>query len=318
MRMLKSLAAVFMVLVLPMILFSLLKYPEYTQSSEPNECPTVTDEQVVTLRILCNGDVIEVPLETYVASVLYGEMPSKFEMEALKAQSVAIRTYTLRRILSGGKHENADLCTDPSCCQAYREPDLSAGFAKCLQASESTRGEVIIYDGNLIEATYFSCSGGKTEAAVEVWGADIPYLRSVDSPGEEDAAHFQDTCVMGLDEFASKMGISQAESISVVDYTEGGGVKSIRIGDKEFTGIDVRTSLNLRSTVFEISVLENSVLITTKGNGHRVGMSQYGAQAMALTGSNHRQILAHYYPDTQILPIEGELVNALFDKEGVI
>ena len=318
MRMLKALTAVFMVLVLPMILFSLLKYPEYTQSAEPNECPTVTDEQVVTLRILRNGDVVEVPLETYVASALYGEMPPKFEIEALKAQAVAIRTYTLRRLLSGGKHENTNLCTDPSCCQAYREPDLSAGFEKCLQASESTRGEVLFYDGNLIEATYFSCSGGKTEAAVEVWGADIPYLRSVDSPGEEDAAHYKDTCMIGLDEFASKLGISHAESIYVVDYTEGGGVKSIRIGDKVFTGTDVRAALNLRSTVFEISVLENSVLITTKGYGHRVGMSQYGAQAMAMAGNNYSQILAHYYPDTQILPMEGEIVNALFDKEGVI
>jgi stage II sporulation protein D len=160
---------------------------------------------------------------------------------------------------------------------------------------------VLTYEGSLIEATYFSCSGGSTEDAAAVWGTDFSYLRAVDSPGEEHAAHYTDTVSFTVDELEQRLGVALAgEWIGRVSYTAGGGVDTILIGGKCFTGKEIRTILGLRSTVFEMEVSGETVAITTRGFGHRVGMSQYGADAMAVSGSSYEEILAHYYPGTTI------------------
>ena len=132
-----------------------------------------------------------------------------------------------------------------------------------------------------------------------VWGTDYPYLRATDSPGEEGAAHYTDTVTFTVAEFAEKLGIAQV-TLGNATYTAGGGVNTISIGGKEFKGTQVRTLLGLRSTAFTIELSGERVTVTTKGFGHRVGMSQYGADAMALEGKSYREILAHYYQGTAL------------------
>lgn len=268
------------------------------------------DLEETTILVDDQGIIKEMILDDYLLCVLLGEMPADFELEALKAQSVATRTYTLRKALKQNKHPGADICTDPSCCQAFiSETDyLQSGgtedsIVKMKEAIRSTSDEVITYQGNLIEATYFSCSGGKTEDAVSVWGTSVPYLKSVDSPGEENAKHFEDRFAFSIDTFCRQLGLSKDalnEDRLTITYTEGNGVDQLSIGNANFSGTQIRTLFSLPSTSFTISFTDEEVVITTRGYGHRVGMSQYGADAMAVEGKNYMEILAHYYPGTQL------------------
>lgn len=251
-------------------------------------------------------------LEEYVLGVVLAEMPASFETEALKAQAVVARTYALKRSASHAKHLHNAVCTDPGCCQAYKEPtsEEEVWRAKVHEAVIATAGKVLTYEGKLIEATYFSCSGGKTEDAQAVWGEHIPYLISVSSPGEEQATHYIDTVQFTLDEFCTMLELDHLDNtialMNNVEYTAGGGVSSMVIGDRVYTGTQLRQILGLRSTAFVISVVGKTVTVTTKGFGHRVGMSQYGAEAMAVQGNVYEAILAHYYPGTALEQWRGD------------
>ena len=254
-------------------------------------------------------------LDAYLVGVVLAEMPASFEPEALKAQAVVARTYTRRAAVTGGKHGDGTVCTQASCCQAYiSESDYLArggteeDVEKVRSAVRETAGQVLTYEGELIEATYFSCSGGQTEDAVAVWGTDYPYLRSVESPGEESAAHYTDTVTFSAEEFQQCLGANLTGTpeswFGDVTYTAGGGVDTMVIGTQTYRGTELRTRLGLRSTVFTVETEGDSVSIRTKGYGHRVGMSQYGADAMAASGSSYEEILAHYYQGTQLTKLE--------------
>lgn len=272
--------------------------PVTRQSTEPTE-------PVMSLQVLTDTGVEEMELESYLVGVLLAEMPTTFQPEALKAQAVVARTYTLRRT-SQPKHDNADVCTDSNCCQGWKDPETyedSAGAEAARQAVQQTEGEVLTYGGDLIDATFFSASGGRTEAAVEVWGGDVPYLQSVESPGE-DSPYEEDQVVYSLEEFrrlileaAPEADLSGSPEtwFREVKATEGGGVESLQVGGVSLSGTTLRSVLGLRSTVFSVSVTEEKIFISTKGFGHRVGMSQYGAEAMACNGSTYEEILYHYY-----------------------
>lgn len=249
-------------------------------------------------------------LDTYLTGVLLAEMPAQFHPEALKAQSVAARTYTWKAYTTGGKHGDGSVCTDSACCQAYiaEEAYLSLGgtpenLEKVRNSVNATAGIVIAYGGELIEATYFSSSGGSTEAAEAVWGADYPYLQSVTSPEQSSA----DTVSYTPAEFQHLLGRNLSGTpetwFGAVAYTEGGGVQTIEICNEIYTGVQLRSLLGLRSTAFHIETDAQTIAITTQGYGHRVGMSQYGANEMAESGSNWQQILQHYYPGTTLFPI---------------
>lgn len=264
----------------------------------------------VTLRLV-DGGIEHMDMDEYLTGVLLGEMSANFETEALKAQAVAARTYTAKLAQTGGKHGNGSICTDSSCCQAYLTEEnylakggTTAGLEKIRNAVLSTSGEVLTYDGKLIEATYFSCSGGTTEDAVAVWGTDYPYLQSVTSPGEEDAAHFSDIICYTKAEFEQKVGCildgELSDWFSIPSYTRGGGVASISICGNVYSGTALRQLLVLPSTAFSISVTGDTIIIHTRGYGHRVGMSQYGANAMAVNGSGYADILKHYYPGAKL------------------
>lgn len=282
------------------------------KQDSPNQPTVPKDEQIDSLEksvtVFDHGNILSLYLEEYLLGVVLAEMPVDFEIEALKAQAVVARTFTCKR-LTDSKHTEADICTDSSCCQAYMAPNAYvenggdiASVNKVRDAVEETQNEVLYYNGELIEATYFSCSGGKTENAREVWGNDVPYLLSVISPGEEIAVHYTDTVTMSYESFCGKLGISSNEKITVtrVSYTEGGGISEIQLGEYSYSGTEFRRLLGLRSTAFVISIAGSNVTITTKGYGHRVGMSQYGAEVMALQGSMYSDILNHYFPGTKL------------------
>ena len=251
----------------------------------------------------------EMEMDTYLTSVLLGELPADFEDETLKAQAVVARTYALKRSLSGKKHPQGAVCMQASCCQAYCTPDdyiLKGGKAETVErfkrAVIETKGRVLLYRGELIDATYFSCSGGRTESAIAVWGTDVPYLQALDSPGEESASHYKDQIVMRSDAFSDCLGVvltgDPSSWIGNITYTSGGGVDTIVIGGVLFHGTELRQKLDLYSTAFSIVPDGNNVHIYTRGFGHRVGMSQYGADAMATSGSEFPEILNYYYPGT--------------------
>ena len=276
------------------------------------EIPQWTEQVRLPVKVR-NGDAVaEDDLDTYLVGVVLAEMPASFEPEALKAQAVVARTYAGKAGITGGKHGDGSVCTEPSCCQGYisEEAYLEQGgtaeaVEKIKKAVFSTSGQVLAYEGQLIEATYFSCSGGSTEDAAAVWGRDFPYLQAVDSPGEEGAAHYRDTVVLAPVDVEESLGIrltgNPSEWVSAVSYTEGGGVEQITIGGKTFSGTGLRSLLGLRSASFSVEASAEAIAITTKGYGHRVGMSQYGADAMAVAGSTYEEILAHYYQGTELI-----------------
>ena len=315
------LMAFFMAIILPGLVFSIadkfaprLYLPpdaETTVTQQPQE--TLPPEELIDMiSVLCeDGTSVSMELEEYLIGVLLGEMPMDFDMEALKSQAVVARTYTLRRNSTAPKHQGGAVCMESACCQSYCAAEnykayggTEASVKKAIDAVAATKGQVLTYNGMLIEATYFSCSGGRTEDALSVWGTDIPYLQAVDSPGEENAVHYTDSISFSATEFANRLGLSLSGNptdwFGSVTYTDGRGVDHMVIGGVAFKGTELRQKLGIRSTAFTVTPLENAVHITTKGFGHRVGMSQYGAEAMAVKGNTYRQILAHYYPGTTV------------------
>ena len=276
------------------------KTPAQVQIQQEQSAP-----QQILIPVLKDGQVVQMELEEYISRVVFGEISTGFEPEAIKAQAVAARTYTLRCIESGKKHPQGAVCTDHRCCQAYKEPEgTEDGLDKLYDAVEQTRGQVLYYEDALINATYFASSGGMTEDAQAVWGAEYPYLQSVESPGEEDCGYFGNQISFTAKEFQDKLGVSLTgkpkDWFGMVTYTDSGSVELIRIGGKLYTGVELRKLLGLRSTMFSVETTTDTITFTTNGYGHRVGMSQYGADAMAVGGSSYQEILAHYYQGTEL------------------
>ena len=310
------LIAFVLVLICPAVIMHLytermpIEINENTEFVEISSATFAPDEGK-TINILSNnGEIINMALDEYLVAVLLCEMPISFDEEALKAQAVVARTYTLRRLEHVSKHPVAPVCVDSGCCQGYLSPETYCArggtiedVEKARKAVLDTAGKVLVYNNELIDATYFSCSGGMTEDALAVWGADIPYLQSKASPGEENAQHYVDTKYVSVDEFMTSLKLENNDSIikiGKIEYTAGGGIATITIGGKVFEGVEIRQMLGLGSTAFEIKILGNQVEITTKGFGHRVGMSQYGAEAMAVQGKTYEDILLYYYEGVEI------------------
>jgi len=286
---------------LPGILLNILPQKQIPEQQPETKLEETSTEETIRL-LMPDGSVSELALESYVTCVVLAEMPADFEIEALKAQAVLARTYALKRHKEMDKHAGA-VCTEASCCQGYCPVSAYQGdilsLEKVRNAVAATQGQVLTYGGELIEATYFSCSGGWTEDASAVWGADVPYLQATESPGEEQCKHYTSTTVLDQQACLRKLGLSAHKlTISDIRYTDGGGVETVSLCGQSFTGVELRQLLGLKSTAFRMNVVGDSVIITAKGYGHRVGMSQYGADAMAVGGSNYEQILAHYYKGT--------------------
>ena len=312
-----GISALLLVIFLPVLLLEPIEdeLPEamvLVIEAEAQEQKHEEQQADMVLRLKTGQEILELPLETYLIGVVLSEMPASFELEALKAQAVAARTFTMRQ-MENSKHTDCDVCADSSCCQAWSsreamEEKLGETFLqywqKAQEAVKQTAGEVLTYEGNLIEAVYFSCSGGATEDAVAVWGSEVPYLQSVTSTGEEQASKYQSTTAVPLERFQQLLrGENPAVDLSGVPSgwfgtltrTEGGGVEVMEIGGQQFSGTTLRSLFGLNSTKFSIEITEEEILFQVSGYGHRVGMSQYGANAMAKAGKTYDEILLHYY-----------------------
>ena len=289
------------------------KIPEtQTQPQYSETQPIFHGDRPVYVPVLTGAASVRVmELEEYVLCVVLAEMPAYFHPEALKAQAVVARTYALRRIDRGDRHPDGAVCTDSGCCQAMlsREEYLQVrGTPRELetirQAVAATAGQILLYQGALAETTYFSCSGGRTEDALEVWGTSYPYLKSVSSPGEEEAVTYRAEKQFSSEEFAAALDRhlsgNPEDWLGKTTYTQGGGVKTMDICGKTYSGTQLRDLLDLNSTSFTICAQDGQLVVQTSGKGHRVGMSQYGADAMAETGKTYVEILGYYYPGTGI------------------
>lgn len=252
-----------------------------------------------------NGSVINLNMTDYLIGVVSSEMPASFNLEALKAQSVLARTYALKAKQTGKK------LTDTVSTQSYIDIDqmknkwgnsFNTYYNKIKNAVENTNEEYLSYNGNYIEALYHSTNNGKTESSLDVFGNYYPYLISVSSEHDKNASSYLRTINMPLDTISNKLGLNLNNDsvISILSYTDGGNIKEININGNNFSGKKVRELLGLRSADFDISISDNNANITTRGYGHGVGMSQYGANGMANAGYSYKDILSHYYPGTTL------------------
>lgn len=276
------------------------KHPKQENFQIQNEEP----KQYVTI-YRSNGSVLKIELEEYIIGVVGAEMPASFDSQALMAQAILARTYALKAI------QNNNRLTDNSSTQNYKSNEelkqlwgtsYSTYYSKVKSAVETTKGMVLTYGGSLIEAVYHSTSNGYTENAENVWGNSFPYLVSVESPYDSINPSFIKEQFLSYADLSTKlqMEVTQNSEWTILSKTSGNRVNQISIDDHLFTGVEIRTKLGLRSTDFSIEKNESGITFQTKGYGHGVGMSQYGANGMAKHGYSYTQILKHYYPGVTI------------------
>ena len=274
-----------------------------------------------TLRLWDGSTVRTLTAAEYLPGVVRGEMPAVFEPEALKAQAAAERTYLYYRMSTApkGNHPNADVCTDPGCCTSWlSEEDARAKWgekfdqyeAKVQQAVADTDGQVVLYDGAPIMAVFHSSSAGATAGSGEVWTAELPYLVSVKSPEDSDSVpNYYSVNTFTAEEFRAAFQKAHPEAklsgdtsgwIGDVVLTDAGRVSSAVVGGVTVTGKELRSLYGLRSTAFTVEADGKSVTFHVTGYGHGVGMSQYGANALAKEGKTWQEILQWYYTGVTI------------------
>lgn len=278
-------------------------------SFDKKETVFLNEEKTVTIKNNETKEEKSLELEEYIIGVVAGEMPASFEIEALKAQAIAARSYAMNKI--NISNETYDLVTDVT-NQVYITTDEMKNkwqseydyyYEKIKNAVLETQGLVMKYNNEIISAYYFAMSNGSTEDVSLVFGESKDYLQSVDSSWDENVKNFTVETNITKEEFCKKLDIS-CDDIIIKDIkrSETNRVNEITINNKKFIGTEVRSLLNLRSTDFDIEINE-SIKITTKGYGHGVGMSQYGANEMAKNGSTYEEILKHYYNNIEISKI---------------
>ncbi|NLY69162.1 MAG: stage II sporulation protein D [Clostridiales bacterium] len=275
------------------------------------------DEPTVTVFNVDAGRVMTLGLEEYLIGVVAGEMPVSFGEEALKAQAVAARSYAIYRISRDSQyiqsHGGAQLCTDSGHCKAYvtreklaakwGEETADSIFEQVTAAVLATRGEILTYEGEVALAVFHSSSDGVTESAEAVWGRHVPYLVSVETPEETEPQVAVFTRGELVDLLAADGVKFEDTALPVLVHDDAGRVASVAFGDVTVPGTRVREALGLRSTDFSLVILDGEYIFTARGYGHGVGMSQYGAAAMAAEGNSYREILAHYYPGTELVSL---------------
>lgn len=311
------------------VLVSSEKEPETPQ--EENSTLPVTSllqyDKKTTVTVSIQGQAQTISLHDYLLGVVAAEMPANFPLDALKAQAIAARTYTLYKIklYEDGmdipdSHNGAQLCDDPAHCKAYCSLEEKGSVmwgknvdfyrSKIEAAVEETSGLIAVYEGQPIAAVFHAASAEKTEASVDVWGGDIPYLVSVSSPGGEDSPQYHSTVSMRQDDFAqavleqypdADMTVPPAQWFKASVRSEAGGVIDVAVGGVRVTGAFIRKIAGLNSTNFRVQIEGENLVFTTVGYGHGVGMSQYGARAMALEGSTFDEIIKHYFPGVELL-----------------
>ena len=294
---------------------TLLRLPRRADGEGQGEAQPAPER---SLRVLVDGEPRDMALEDYLIGVVAAEMPASFPEEALKAQAVAARSYALY-CAAGSKHGQADLCAEPGCCQAWLGPetlrerwgeDFDRRLERIRSAVEATAGQVLRYRGEPVFAAFHSSSAGATEDCGAVWNPR-PYLVSVDSP--ETAADVPGYCsslrcdpldfrdaILSVCPEADFSG-DEADWVGPLRLDGSGRVAAAELGGQEISGLRLRELFALRSTAFTLAYEDGSFVFTVTGSGHGVGMSQYGAMVMARDGADYREILAHYYPGTELV-----------------
>ncbi|MFD2760982.1 stage II sporulation protein D [Lentibacillus juripiscarius] len=268
--------------------------------------------------------VENVPLETYVSRVVASEAPAEFEMEALKAQALAARTYIVNQLLHQENKDAPDV-TDTTGDQVYHNEeelretmgsDYNKEMNKIKKAVKATKGEILTYENTPITPAYFSTSNGYTEDSEDYWKNKVPYLRSVKSPWDKNTPKFMDQQIFALQEVEKKLGtdLPSIEQLSMeIARTDSNRVSKLTIGSDTYSGREVREALELRSSDFSIEKKNNHLIFTTKGFGHGIGMSQYGANGMAKEGKSYEKIVKHYYQGVKISTVN-DAVPTLVSK----
>jgi len=263
----------------------------------------------------------EMNLDEYLYGVVSAEMPVDFDIEALKAQAIVARTYTIYKIMQNqSKHGEAQICDDSTCCQAWitkegrfarwDEDKQEDNWSKIVYAVNETKGKIITYDGKPINAFFHSNSGGATEAPVNVWGGSgYPYLQTVETSGEDGYEQYRSEVELSKEEFVSKIkdkysdfiiNFEEDNCIQILEYTTGGRIKTIKIGNYNLSGVEIRTIFGLKSANFNIEIGDN-IKFKVTGYGHGVGMSQTGADSLAKQGYGCEDIIKHFYVGVEVV-----------------
>lgn len=321
-----------LVFLFPVILTTRFDFVETQGHMESEETPNIVNDQPYeyknygTINVINagSGESTVMNLDEYLYGVVSAEMPADYSIEALKAQAVVARTYTIYTITHNkDKHGDGSICTNSACCQAWiskddrlnkwEESSRADNWNKIVDAVNSTKGQVIEYKGEVIDAFFHSNSGGKTEVPVNVWGGtDYPYLQVVETSGEDGYSQYSSEVVVTKKDIESiirkkysdfSIDWSNPECIKVIEYTDSGRVRTIKIGNKELSGVEVRSLFSLKSANFQFIIDGDNIKFSVKGYGHGVGMSQTGADAMAKSGSSYIDIINHFYVGVEIVNI---------------
>ena len=309
-------------LIVVLLLCAVIGYWDQNGGIAKEEMPI--SGQIIRVYNVETKTLMQMDLETYLIGVVAAEMPASFELEALKAQAVAARTFAVNRMIHPNSrvtrlNEKAQISTSAETCQAWIDNETQKNrwgdnyekwHNKVVQAVTETSGEVLFYDGVLIEPVYHaSCGGGRTEAAEQVWGTAKPYLVSVACNHPADK-HSNEITRFTLQEFAEKLQLQSAIAagaiygdnmyMRAIEKTESNRVKQVLIGDTQIRGGALRSALGLKSTLMNWEIAGNQIVFTTSGYGHGAGMCQHGADYYAMQGYDYQQILQHYYPGTNL------------------
>ena len=304
------------------VIFTKRYKPKETASIPVEENKEFDYKKYNTIKLLHKetNEIEEIKLDEYLYGVVAAEMPATFEEEALKAQAVVARTYTIYKIENGSKHEGADICDSASCCQAWiskekrferwNEADREGNWQKIVSAVESTKGKIITYEGAPINAFFHSNSGGNTETATNVWGGtNYPYLQPVATSGEDAYSQYNSEVTVTKEELINKIkeyhsnieiDFANEDAIKVLENTESGRVKTIKFGNIQISGTETRTIFGLKSAMFTVEIKDENIIFKVVGYGHGVGMSQTGADSMAKLGNKYEEIIKHYYSGVEI------------------
>lgn len=301
----KLIITTLIILIIPVIIIKIL-----TPKKIKNKTYQKTDNITVRVKRENKNTIEKIPLEKYLIGVLAGEMPVSYDIEALKAQAVAARTYTINKI-EQNKTKEYDV-VDTTNDQVYKDEQqlkeiwkekYNENTKKLKQAIKETNGEYLTYEGKPIHAFFFSTSSGTTENCKDVFGESLPYLVSVSSTWDENSPSYQGELKLTKEEFCQKLEINCNEIKINIERNETNSIKNITINNKTLKGTDFRFKLGLKSTNLEIEQTNNDIIIKTKGYGHGVGMSQYGAKELANNGYKYDEILKHYYQGVEFKKI---------------
>lgn len=310
--------------LIPVIFTSKFKTEEVVSNKEQIEPQKYDYGEYNTIKLLHAGtnQIEEVTLDDYLLNVVSAEMPASYELEALKAQAIVARTYTIyQTINSGSKHEGANVCDSHLCCQAWiskedrfskwEEGKKEEYWKKIEKAVNDTKGKIITYENKPINAFFHASSGGITEVPLNVWGGSgYPYLQVVQTSGEETYTQYASEVILTKEDFINKIkekhsdfeiDFGEENEISILEYTESGRVKTIKIGNLNLSGVEVRSILGLKSANFTFSIDEINIKFSVIGYGHGVGMSQTGADSLAKQGKTCEEIIKHFYIGVEVV-----------------